>query len=1228
MTTIQLSSGIMRWMMYNLIHDVAHDWFNETRLKQAVSSSPYRSELSGASEAMEQDEGGGGGGGSNKYGGNIHQKGGEINIDIEPLEIENNILVNYSVSDTGVTTRSVFEKGFHSGSIDTIILHRSLWSQFIAERKNDIHELLQNNYQEGFIYFNEVVLDPLQIKNIKNIDAYGIIITYNNGTIIKIHKDINTITPIVLVELTIVYDNEKKLINFQNLNKDMKYKFQNFSSYINYVENTTNLSFSPYSKLINVIDPELDTHIINLFTLKEINSHNIIPNMMNLIGYILQRYFVPYVVVDEDILYKLGDIIVDRLLSNETIIPHINYNNLIYYFYGFEYIVENYDNELEDERHNKIYPIITGIYDRLCLEFDNELPRELFKNIANFSQDERIKENINNLIENTKDISVNNIVNCIDEKPGKLPHIDANYLLQLLQNILNIFLVIDSKFSYYDYGKLMYTIIENYPGSNEKYMNKLTEIITYIYGCKTIQNHPFNIRSFIQGFLSYTYYQNEDDEWDDMILQTGGERRSMRTKKKKQDELINSIYTVEEEASTLNCNYPPSDLERIDLNIYLSHCKLPSFSQEITLSENTQNSLITYINRFCKINLPNIDDIQEFFFTINNKQKKYINEKMNFVEIGKNISILNDIKNNYNIETSNIIEINELLQRLFNPLNTPMKSNIAKLIKADQIMIKKIIDIERKIIAFIRLYEYMFKMKNHVYPDSINRSDIVDSIIKRTSTIVVNLLSGYIEILESSKLLFSPENSVLTKNDIIGMRYIIAVAYSAMNTIIENNLGSVGKDKLPTFERELIKQQTTILRKLSGGENYKMKEQIPSFHDTALISFIFKNMTKASYEENTYFFSDYFGNENSDLPILDYFKIQGIQGDVSKLFYINNAVNSKKIGTPVTNNNYFCPLSSIIDAQSSCPNVKPENNPEFGNININITDGSPEGETISLNVTTQYNSINRNFDIGFNLRIGGFTLSDVLNIEDINNSKQLQANYNIVESMKTVSSILNNFSVSDTTIGKSKFELLLQAINNKPEGNIALTNFYLPLPTDEKTQYDNKYKQNYICSSILSFCWKKFMGDFLQELNTVAENSGYNKYAVSSNIVPPNGFRLGLANDRPSAVRMVIMTMFAKQGIKERVLSGYLNYDGRYLLALKNTPQVGGRIKKYKKKSKRNNRKTRKRQKEKITKFTKDNKQKKKQIIKDISKKTRKQKRKYVSKKTKKYRKQKRKHKK
>jgi hypothetical protein len=104
---------------------------------------------------------------------------------------------------------------------------------------------------------------------------------------------------------------------------------------------------------------------------------------------------------------------------------------------------------------------------------------------------------------------------------------------------------------------------------------------------------------------------------------------------------------------------------------------------------------------------------------------------------------------------------------------------------------------------------------------------------------------------------------------------------------------------------------------------------------------------------------------------------------------------------------------------------------------------------------------------------------------------------------------------------------------------------------------------------ILERSFVKSLGDYLQELSTVADNGGYvvGTSTRPTDVIPPNEGRLGLHNDRPAAARAILLSLYGKSGINPMSVSGLVVTDAQdklnYIVAGRSMKIVrGGRIRK------------------------------------------------------------------
>jgi len=298
----------------------------------------------------------------------------------------------------------------------------------------------------------------------------------------------------------------------------------------------------------------------------------------------------------------------------------------------------------------------------------------------------------------------------------------------------------------------------------------------------------------------------------------------------------------------------------------------------------------------------------------------------------------------------------------------------------------------------------------------------------------------------------------------------------------------------------------------------------------------------------------------------------------NQLYYINNAVTAK-VGIPP----FFCPFSSIMDGQTTCNSLKSAlkmNGVEYGTMDVIIRDGNvggtTTGETMRYHVRVELVPGSSNVvQISAFLKIGNDVLINIGRLGSTPNSPQaephivvdLNSKRSPLEASECLREIINvnveSLVNSDNSI--KKWEDYLELINSNDTTPIVTTRSGQNITPQELRR------------RIVSASFRKSLGDYLQELNMTVENGGYvDSYSVNAapgtTILPPNTFRLGLSNDRPSGIRIMLLLLFGQNNINPSSIGGFINPDGKYLIAIRNKKTKGGRFsktfKKYNKKRK------------------------------------------------------------
>ena len=305
----------------------------------------------------------------------------------------------------------------------------------------------------------------------------------------------------------------------------------------------------------------------------------------------------------------------------------------------------------------------------------------------------------------------------------------------------------------------------------------------------------------------------------------------------------------------------------------------------------------------------------------------------------------------------------------------------------------------------------------------------------------------------------------------------------------------------------------------------------------------------------------------------------------NSLYYISNAVGFS--GVPV----YFCPYSSIMDGQSTCNSYNSalsSGHPvEEGTINIIVKNGisSALPETMRYHVKVEKSTTGeweaaqdgkKIVNISAYLRINGDVLINIGEVGDY--AKHDSAKHpDWVASTGPISVDLNGTTspLEAKVCIKSMMETTAELLTNT-DGTLKIWDDYLKIIDGKNVGTIETTKGNISNAmfrrKIIEASFKKSLGDYLQEINSVAENGGYEattwRQTKSDNIgvLPHPGLRLGLGNDRPSGVRAAFLLLFGRSGINKDAIAGYLTGTGEHILAARNKDNFksGGSNQKYK----------------------------------------------------------------
>ena len=302
---------------------------------------------------------------------------------------------------------------------------------------------------------------------------------------------------------------------------------------------------------------------------------------------------------------------------------------------------------------------------------------------------------------------------------------------------------------------------------------------------------------------------------------------------------------------------------------------------------------------------------------------------------------------------------------------------------------------------------------------------------------------------------------------------------------------------------------------------------------------------------------------------------QGWRGNVvgllpqtgGKKFYINNAVSAPSALGSV-NSDYFCPISSVMDNMPICSTTataRLKNGLETGIMDVRIHD--PEN-TMTYRVRVVPNAASSEAKIAAYVQINGEVLINVGD-GDTSAGTTWPGGSNAAILVNLLGGAPNPMDAKTCLrdIFKAYFDILTKYGN----GIISYENLLdqLSSPDPSATKLPSQLRR-----VILEASFQKSLGDILQELAGVAENGGYESIANNPQYFPAGvpifgtgDARLQLNNDRPSAVRALLLILYATQGINPNVIAGFMTEwkdkkkisISKYALAINN--QTGGSVK-------------------------------------------------------------------
>lgn len=252
-----------------------------------------------------------------------------------------------------------------------------------------------------------------------------------------------------------------------------------------------------------------------------------------------------------------------------------------------------------------------------------------------------------------------------------------------------------------------------------------------------------------------------------------------------------------------------------------------------------------------------------------------------------------------------------------------------------------------------------------------------------------------------------------------------------------------------------------------------------------------------------------------------------------KLRVINNGIPSDLKN--LFNAHVMCPTSSVCDSMGnfgSCAGTKRAN--EFYSMNIKIKDNGGY-DYYDVYSKIHHSTILQGISNSFNLNFGG---------EDM----VIEAKYgniNLNEKPEMLSA--NNV-----------FRKTLEAIEIcfRESQIITVADLWNSLESDDN------FKR------IITPTCMKATGDINQEFNSIVNNGGYDNISENLeiiNVINNTKMTLGLAGDRPSGVRMILLALFAldRRKLIPNFVVGYANSNGLYV-SVPPLSKKGGRIRKTK----------------------------------------------------------------
>lgn len=576
-----------------------------------------------------------------------------------------------------------------------------------------------------------------------------------------------------------------------------------------------------------------------------------------------------------------------------------------------------------------------------------------------------------------------------------------------------------------------------------------------------------------------------------------------------------------------------------------------------------ENNLLNFINS----PIPSENDISDLSDTVKFKNNLY-NDPTSSTVIGTFVADLlnlfeqasiSDTLPNQDVILSLLIGFN--MQDMQGKLIPLMIDNVqgSRQIADDKglkILMKKMSIFEQYVIRQIRIVLIYLLIPKYFPVDEKNKKKFLKNFIESLN-IYLKMIAKVTEMFESS-----PGLTTIQK---INSAYMIATAVLSVSTSMQQIIQIRPGDKILDAQIKIL-SNIYLKKNVSSG-----KTGIGNIDDKLFSEFV-TWLTTGSKGAGNFVGNSGFIYKDTKITNEEEFMATLQQNNVkiprseSDIYYINNAVTAK-VGLPP----FFCPFSSIMDGQSTCNTFNSalkKDGIEMGTMDVIIRDGNiigpgipTTGESMRYHIRVQPVG-GSNVSISAFLKIGDDVLINIGRLSSTPSS--LQADPALIVDLNAKSSPLEASDCLREIINVNVSSMIT------PTKQIILWDDYLG-----KIQNDLALRRQ-----IISASFRKSMGDYLQELNSITDNGGYIDIptyhnAPGKNIVMPNMIRLGLSNDRPSGIRFILLVLFGQTGINPNCAAGFINPDGKYLIAIRDKKTRGGGLinkktkrRKYKNKTK------------------------------------------------------------